>query len=307
MTSGSTRRTAATMGVVIALGAIAAPARAQSGLESVISQFSGATIQGYIQPLADALVGNLSVGYVNSTSLGKKFSLSIEVIGMTAAVSESMRMYTAATPNGFQPSTVQAPTIFGGAATAVDHATIPGLSYRPSDGLVDAEYFPTLGPQIRLGGLLGTELVFRYASSSMVPVLEEEDFPDLSILGLGVQHSLSQYITGLPVDVSIGGSFNTLKFGDIVDLRSTSFGLNVGKSFGVLGVSGGLQSDGGTMNLTYTSTDPQGAGSVDVDVEVERSMRFRAGAALNFAFFRLFADAAFGDVTSYAAGLRFGF
>jgi hypothetical protein len=307
MTSGSTRRTAATMGVVIALGAVAAPARAQSGLESVISQFSGATIQGYIQPLADALVGNLSVGYVNSTSLGKKFSLSIEVVGMTAAISESMRLYTAATPNGFQPSTVQAPTIFGGAATEVDHSTIPGLSYRPSDGLVDAEYFPTVGPQVRLGGILGTELVVRYASSSMVPVLEDEDFPDISILGIGVQHSLSQYIKGLPMDLSIGGSFNSLKFGDIVDLSSTSFGLNVGKSFGVLGVSGGLQSDGGTMNLTYTSTDPQGAGSVDVDVEVERSIRFRAGAALSLSFFRLFADAAFGDVTSYAAGLRFGF
>ena len=307
MNSGFRRRIAATTGVAIALAAVAAPARAQSGLESVISQFSGAAIQGYIRPLAEALVGNLSVGYVNSTSAGRKFSLSVELIGMTAAISETMRTYTAATPNGFQPSTVQAPTIFGGAATAVDHSTIPGLSYRPSDGLVDAEYFPTLGPQIRLGGLLGTELVVRYASSAMVPVLEEEDFPDLSILGIGVQHSISQYIKGLPLDVSIGGSVNTLKFGDIVDLRSTSFGLNVGKSFGVLGVSGGLQSDGGTMNLTYTSTDPNGAGSVDVDVEVERSMRFRAGASMSLAFFRLFADAAFGDVTSYAAGLRFGF
>ena len=307
MTSGFTRRIAATTGVAVALTAVAAPARAQSGLESVIEQFSGATIQGYIQPLADALVGNLSVGYVNSTPMGRKFSFSLELVGMTASISESMRLYTAATPNGFQPATVEAPTIFGGPATAVDHSTIPGLSYRPSDGLVDAEYFPTAGPQVRLGGLFGTELVLRYASSAMVPMIEEEDFPDLSIFGIGLQHSLSQYIKGLPVDLSIGGSLNTLEFGDIVELRTTSFGVNVGKSFGVLGVSGGLQSDGGTMNLTYTSTDPNAPGSVDVDVETERAMRFRAGASFSLAFFRLFADAAFGDVTSYAAGLRFGF
>ena len=305
MISGLTRRAAATTGVVIALAAVATPARAQSGLESVIEQFSGATIQGYIQPLADALVGNLSVGYINSTSLGKKFTFSVEVIGMTAAISESMRFYSAATPSGFQPSTVDAPTVFGGPATVVQHSTIPGLSYRPSDGLVDAEYFPTLGPQIRLGGIMGTEVVFRYASSAMVPVLKEEDFPDLTILGVGLQHSVSQYIPGMPVDISVGGSFNSLKFGDIVDLSSTSFGVNVGKSFGMLGVSGGLQSDGGTMNLEYTSTATDAPGSVNVDLK--RAIRFRAGASLNLTFLRLFGDAAFGDVTSYAAGLRFGF
>jgi len=307
MTPGSARRTAAIAGVAVGVLFTATPARGQSGLESVIQQFSGATIQGYIQPLADALVANLSIGYVNSTSPGRKLSISLELIGMTAAVDDAMRVYSAATPNGFQPSTMDAPTIFGGTATEVQHSTIPGLSYRPSDGLVDAEYFPTFGPQIRVGGLLGTELIVRYASSSLVKTLDEEDFPDLTLLGIGVQHSLSQYIKGLPLELSIGGSFNSIKFGDIVDLSSTSYGLNVGKSFGLFGVSGGVQSDGGTMNLTYTSTDPNGAGNVDVDIDVKRALRFRAGASLSLGFLRLFGDAAFGDVTSYAGGLRFGF
>jgi hypothetical protein len=307
MTFGSPRRVAAMSGVAIALSAITAPARAQSGLESVIRQYSAASIQGYIQPLADALVANLSIGYINSTVPGSKLSISLELVGMTAAVDESMRIYTAATPPGFQPSTIETPTIFGGTAPTVNHSSIPGLSYRGSDGLVDAEYFPTAGPQIRVGGILGTEAVLRYAASSMVPFLEEEDFPDLKILGFALQHSLSRYLKGLPVDLSVAWAFNSLKFGDIVDLTSTTYGLNVGKSFGVLGVSGGLQSDGGAMNLTYTSTDPNASGSVDVDVDVKRAIRFRAGASLSLSFFRLFGDAAFGDVTSYAAGLRFGF
>ena len=307
MTSGTVRRAAAIAGVACSVLLTATPARAQSGLESVIEQFSSTAIKGYIQPLADALVANLSIGYVNSTAPGGRLSISLEVIGMTAAIDESMRIYSAATPNGFQPATTNAPTIFGGTATEVPHNSIPGLAYRPSDGLVDAEYFPTVGPQLRIGGLLGTEVIVRYASSSMVPVLEEEDFPDLTLLGIGVQHSLSQYIKGLPLDLSIGGSYNSIKFGDIVDLSATSFGLNVGKSFGVLGVSGGVQSDGGTMNLTYTSTDPNGAGDVDVDIDIKRAMRFRAGASISLGFLRLFGDAAFADVTSYAGGLRFGF
>lgn len=305
MTSGSTRRTAAITGVAVMCVAMSTPARGQSGLESVIQQYSGARIQGYIQPLADALVANLSIGYVNSAISPKKFSFSLELVGMTAALDESMRTYTASTPDGFQPATHQTPTIFGGPAQEVQHSTIPGLSYRGADGLVDAEYFPTAAPQLRLGGFAGTEVVIRYASSALVPFLEEEDFPDLTLWGIGVQHSISQYLK-LPLDISIAGSFNSLKFGDIVDLSSNSFGVNVGKSFGVLGVNGGIVSESGTMNLTYTSTDPDGAGSVDVDIDVKRMVRFRLGAGASLGFIRLFGDAAFGDFTSYAAGIRFG-
>lgn len=305
MTSGSTRRTAAITGVAVMCVAMSTPARGQSGLESVIQQYSGARIQGYIQPLADALVANLSIGYVNSAISPKKFSFSLELVGMTAALDESMRTYTASTPDGFQPATHQTPTIFGGPAQEVQHSTIPGLSYRGADGLVDAEYFPTAAPQLRLGGFAGTEVVIRYASSALVPFLEEEDFPDLTLWGIGVQHSISQYLR-LPLDISIAGSFNSLKFGDIVDLSSNSFGVNVGKSFGVLGVNGGIVSESGTMNLTYTSTDPDGTGSVDVDIDVKRMVRFRLGAGASLGFIRLFGDAAFGDFTSYAAGIRFG-
>ena len=187
----------------------------------------------------------------------------------------------------------------------MQHSTIPGLSYRGADGLVDAEYFPTAAPQLRIGGLAGTEFVIRYASSAMVPFLDDEDFPDLTLWGIGVQHSISQYLK-LPIDVSVTASLNSLKFGDIVDLSSNSFGVNVGRSFGLLGVSGGIVSEGGTMNLTYTSTDPNGAGNVDVDLDVDRTVRFRVGAALNFGLVRLFGDAALGDIMSYAAGIRFG-
>ena len=305
MTSSSTRRLAAIAGVSVAVALVATPARAQSGLESVIQQYSGERIQGYIQPLADALVANLSVGYINSATSPKKFSFSIEAVGMMAAISESMRTYTASTPQGFQPPTHETPTIFGGPAQPVQHSTIPGLSYRGADGLVDAEYFPTAAPQLRIGGLAGTEFVIRYASSAMVPFLDDEDFPDLTLWGIGVQHSISQYLK-LPIDVSVTASLNSLKFGDIVDLSSNSFGVNVGRSFGLLGVSGGIVSEGGTMNLTYTSTDPNGAGNVDVDLDVDRTVRFRVGAALNFGLVRLFGDAALGDIMSYAAGIRFG-
>ena len=307
MTVGSARHLAATSGAMLALGVLAAPAHGQSGLESAIQQYGSTAVRGYIQPLADALVANLSIGYINSASSPGKFSLSVEAVAMTSVIDESMRLYTASTPPGFQPATVETPTIFGGTAPSVNHSTIPGLTYRGADGVWDTGYFPTAGPQIRLGGILGTELVVRYASSSLVPFLDEQDFPELKLFGVGVQHSLNRYLPGLPMDLAIAGSFNSLTFGDIVDLRSNSVGVNVGKSFGLFGVSGGIVSEGGTMNLTYTSTDPNAPGSVDIDLDVDRSVRVRAGASLSLGFVRLFGDAAFGNVISYAGGLRFGF
>jgi hypothetical protein len=309
MTSRDARYVATTFGAVaLALAVQVTPARAQSGLEAVIEQYSATSIKGYIQPLADALIANLSLGYI--TSAGPKvggISFSLEAVAMTAALDESLRLYSASTPTGFQPASFQTPTIFGGTAVAVNHSSISGLSYRGSDGLVDAEYFPTAAPQLRLGGILGTEIVIRYASSAMVPMLKEEDFPDLTMMGFGLQHSLNRYFTTLPLDVSVGGSYNSLKFGDIVDLSSTSFGINAGKSFGIIGLSAGIASEGGTMNLAYTSTDPTAPGAVNIDLDVSRSIRFRAGAGFSLGPLKLFGDAAFGNVTSYAGGIRFGF
>lgn len=307
MTSRITRKAVAWSGAVaIALAAHATPARGQSGLESVIEQYSATSIEGYIKPLADVLVANLASGYLNGTVPGRKFTFSVELVTMTAKLDDALKMYQASTPTGFQPASFQTPTIFGGTAQAVNHSSITGLSYRGSDGLVDADYFPTAAPQVRIGGLMGTELVVRYASSSMVPFLAEEDFPSLTLLGIGVQHSVSQYFPDLLFDVSVGGSYNSLKFGDVVDLSGMSFGVHAGKHFGPLGLFAGIASDGGTMNLAYTSTDVNAPGSVNVDVDVKRSIRFTGGAAFSLGPLHLFGDASFGDVATYSAGLRIG-
>lgn len=308
MNTRSTGQVVAITGVAaLALGVFVEPAQGQTEIESAIQQHAATQIPGYVRPLADVLVANLSRGYVTSMPVAGKFSFSFELVSMMATITDELRVYTANTPPGFNPGTYEAPTVFGGASPTVNHSTIPGLSYTGPDGVVNLDYFPTAAPQLRLGGILGTEVVFRYTSSSMVPFLDEEDFPKLTNLGIGVQHSLSRYLKGLPIDLSVTGSVNSLTFGDMIDLSSTSFGLNVGKSFGFVGVSGGVASEGGTMELTYTSTDPGAPGSVDVDLDVKRATRFRAGASFNMGFVRVFGDAAFGDVTSYAAGFRFGF
>jgi hypothetical protein len=288
---------------------VAAPARvgAQSGLETALEQYNAATIKGYVGPLADVLVANLAGGYHNGARIPLiGLTWSIEFVGSLAKIEDDLRTYTAQTPQGFQPATYQTPTIFGGTAPVVNHSSQPGISYRGADGLVSGDYFPGGVPQLRLGGILGTEVVVRWVSSSLFPVFDEEDFPELTLFGVGVRHNIGRYFTALPLDISVGGSLNSLTFGDIVDLKGTSFGIQVGKSVSVLGVYGGISSDGGSMNLKYESTDPTAGGNVDVDLDAERGFRFTVGAALNVPVLKVFGDATFGSVSTYSFGLRIG-
>jgi hypothetical protein len=305
MTSRMVRRTAMCLGAV-ALALPPARVRAQSGLESVLEQYSSATVEGYVKPLADVLLANLAGGFLTGSAPGRSFSFSLELVAMTAKLDDALRIYAAETPEGFQPATFQTATIFGGTGTKVNHSSISGLSYRGSDGLVDGDYFPSAAPQLRVGGILGSEVVVRYASSSMVPFLKDEDFPSLTILGVGLQHSISQYFPDLLFDVAIGGSYNSLKFGDIVDLSGTSIGVNAGKRFGPLGLFVGVANDGGSMKLAYSSTDVNDPGDVDIDIAVKRAMRFTGGGSLNLGPLHLFGEASFGEVSTYAGGLRIG-
>ncbi|HSA55581.1 MAG TPA: DUF6588 family protein [Gemmatimonadaceae bacterium] len=286
-------------------------ARAQNGstsFESTIRQFSATSIEGYLQPMADVLVANLGLGYFSASPVPGRFSVAFEALVMSALIDDELKRYTATLPAGFSPAEAQMPTIFGGQAPTVTHASNPALTWRGSDGLLDdSDYFPTAVPQLRLGGLFGTEVAVRWFSSTVAALnLDEEDFPELELLGVGLRHSLNRYFA-LPFDLAVSGSLNTLTFGDIVDLRSNSVGVQVGKSFGILGLFGGLSSDGGTMKLSYTSTDPQLPGSVNVDLDVDRTIRLSGGAGLRIGFMHLIGEASIGDVTSFAGGLRFGF
>jgi hypothetical protein len=66
-----------------------------------------------------------------------------------------------------------------------------------------------------------------------------------------------------------------------------------------------VQYEKSTLTLTYKST----ASGTDVNIDLEGSNVIRAtvGAGLNLGVFKIFADANFGALTSFAGGIGFGF
>jgi hypothetical protein len=288
------------------LGASRALAQS-SQFESVIRAQDARNVAGYVQPLTDVLVANLNVGFFHSAYVPKsKFGVALDFVGMGTQVDDAMKTYVANTPNGFNPPTFTTATIFGGTGTTVTHSSNPALQYRGSDGFIETDMFPTAVPQLTIGGLFGTEVAGRYFTSSIASGLFDEDFPELKLLGLAVRHSVSQYFQGLPFDLAVSFVYNDLTWGDIVSLDATAIGAQLGKSFSILSVYAGLAQESGTMTLSYTPTNPQ-ATPITVDVDSEGGVRFTGGLGLRLGPIHLFGDATFGNVTTFAGGLRIAY
>jgi hypothetical protein len=282
---------------------VASTGAAQTTIENTLRQYGAETVKGYIQPLADLFAGNMGSGFYHSAAIPGGVHFGIELVAMAGAVKDEHRSYIATTPPGFTPETFETATIFGGTGTTVQHSTNPALSYKGSDGFVDAEYLPFAIPQIRLS-IMGFEGIGRYFKSSLISSLPEEDFPETELLGLGVRTGLNRFLPVLPLDVSVGVFWNSFEMGDMVAFDGLSVGAQASKNFSVLTVYGGAASEKGTMNLSYTSTNPDFPGEVDVDLDVERHIRFTGGLALRLGPLHLFGDASTGGETVYSGGIR---
>jgi hypothetical protein len=77
------------------------------------------------------------------------------------------------------------------------------------------------------------------------------------------------------------------------------------KSLSILRVYGGLAWEKSSMELKYT---PVNAAIPAVDITLDGANNFRAtiGLGLHIVFFSIFADANFGSVTNFSAGIGFG-
>jgi hypothetical protein len=287
----------------------AAPVAAQSTLENTLSQFGGETVRGYINPFNQLFAANLGSGFYHSAAIPGGLHLGLEIVAMAAPVKDKHKVYIATTPDGFDPPEFETATVFGGPGTTVTHSGNPALTYRGTDGFIDADYFPWAVPQVRVS-IMGFEGTVRYMNSDLIPGLsgegddDEEDLPKTTLFGVGVRTGLNTYIPMLPLDVSVGVFWNNFDVGDIMTFSGTSFGAQASKSFRVLTLYGGIASESGTMNLTYTSENPDLPGTVDLDLVVERHVRLTGGLALGFGPFHIFGDASTGGETAYSAGIR---
>jgi len=274
----------------------------QSKLEDNLKQMGAATVTGYIQPVTDLFGADMHSGYFHAADIETfGFHLRLDIIAMAAAVSDGQKTYDAPTPWA-SPATFKAPTVFGGPATSVTNPST-GFSYHATvDGLFNTSYMPLAVPQLTIGNIFGTQATVRYIT---IPKMNGDQIPNITLWGLGVRHSVSQYLPMVPLDLSAGIYFNSFTFGELIDFKGMAINAQASKSFSILTVYGGLQWENSSMNLSYTSTDITSP-VVSISMDGANSFRFLAGIDLGLGPIHLFADANFGSITAFSGGIGFG-
>jgi hypothetical protein len=274
---------------------------AQSDLEKTLQQFNATDVKGYIQPLADVFGANMNAGMFHSAEIAKNgFHLSLEIVGMGSMVGDNQKNYTLNSPTGFNPSSFSTPTMFGGKRDSVVDTKTNFKYFGIADGFVNTSIFPLGAPQLTIGNIYGTRAIIR-----LIAVPSIKSFPSATLWGIGLQHSISQYVPAIPVDIAAHVFYSQFRFGDLVNFSGTSIGAEASKSLSILRVYGGLAWEKSSMEVKYTPTNTTNP-AVDITMNGANSFRATVGIGLHIVFFSIFADANFGSVTNFSAGIGFG-
>jgi len=315
-----------------------------------LQQLASQNAENYVAPFVTGFGTNMNNGLYHTAAPHKLFGFDIGVRVMGAMVPDDAMTYTFALPptvtytdpnygsltlntaDIYPASNLETPTVFGddqGSSIAPDEAMTESAlasaypSIPPSeraamaDSLVKYGTFPMVPglnidlvplamPQVCLGLPFKSEVLLRF-----MPEYDLGDYGKVSFFGVGLKHSVSQYIPMCPVDISVQGVFQQLKLGDIIESTHTNFNVHASKKISLLILSltpyVGLGMESSNLKVDYTIT---GTGNpaldntpVSFDIKGDNGFRGRVGISTRILLFKLYGDYSFlGDYPGYSAG-----
>jgi hypothetical protein len=294
---------------VMLIAFCAPPAAAQLGDQ--LSSYTGANAEGYLQPLTDAIGSDLNSGIFRTAHIPKMGPLvRLEIQLMSVLFSDDDKTFNAITEGDFSPQQrVSAPTVVGSEKAVVVEGD--GGSQFAFPGGFDLSSFTLAVPQLRIGAVMGSELLLRYFAMQ----IGDDDLGNISLFGIGARHSITQYLGDkLPLDLAAGFFWQSLKLGedeqgnDIVSSSAFSIGVQASKEVVKFVVPyGGLSYDMQSTEVTY-ETDSFGASeTIDVDFERVDTARLTLGIMFDLPVLKAFAEYNLASQSSFVLGIGFGY
>ena len=326
-------------------------------LESLLlaSEDASKLTEGYINPVMKGLMYSMNGGWATTGKVHKTLGFDLTISANASYVPDADKLFA------FIPSDYNYLTLPNGETSIPtvmsdnDYETTVDVEIDNGDGTYNVASFEMPGgitkdlpmnavpaPMVQLGvGLpFKTDIKLRY-----VPKLNFDDSVEANLIGLGLQHDLTQYlgpIDKLPLSVSILGAFTnmdvtyniedddpsdevTVTNGEAAFEMKTwtvqaigSLDFKIITLYGSVGYNGGKSSIkiNGTYDLEYDIED--GGGTVigtasdsvtdPIDLNFESTgVRGTLGARLNLAFFKIFADYTLQEYNTLSAGIAFSF
>jgi hypothetical protein len=200
-----------------------------------------------------------------------------------------------------------APTVFGNSAPAIAHGKMVYGGYQRDTsisligGIEDTKFVPLVIPQIGVGTIFGTDIIFR-----TVPGIKVGDYGSFKLFGGALRHNIGSYAK-IPFDIAVQFGYQTFGIKDInenkfIDASSAFVNLQINKSFPFVSIYGGAQYENYSVDVNYKS------GSTNVSFNQKGDNHFRgiAGATISLGPAKFNADMNFGTIFSFTAGLGFG-
>ncbi len=260
----------ATAGCVALILILASPVSAQLSLEQQLSAYTGKNGSAYVAPLVDAFNANLNAGLFHSAYIPRAgLRLRLEFRFMSVFFTDKDRTFLGTTEGDFRPEqTVEVPTVVG--PNGAVYVEGEGNTRYAFPGGFDLDSFSFAVPQLRIGDVVGSEVLVRYFAFNP----GNAGFGALNLYGFGLQHSVSQHIGArLPVDLAVGLFWQKFSMGrnergdDLVTAEAFTAGLQVSKRIGELEPYACLAYDALSMNVEYVARLIMGDELVRDDVE----------------------------------------
>ncbi len=276
-------------------------ANAQNQLEDAIKQMSTENVTGYMQPFLNGFAGNMNSGFAGTAKIDNKLTFRIDAIGMATVIGSAEEEYNAVAPSHFNQQTVRTATIFGDRGAVIQGPE--GLTYQFQNGQLNLDYLPLVAPQLTIGNIFHTQLVFRFFTYS-----DDSEAPDIDMFGIGVRHGVNQYFKNLPVDLAIGVFYQTFNIGEMIDTRFFAINGMASRKFSLLTLYGGVQYENSNMNLIYTYSGAAADEDADIDIEFrsDNHIRGMAGVNLSLGLLHLRTDVNLGKTSILSAAVGFG-
>jgi hypothetical protein len=273
-------------------------------VDQKLGNFPQSAAKGYIQPLVDVMGANLNSGLYHTASMSKLFGFYVGVKAMAVFVPSSMKNFTAELGSDYNPSTVKTATVFGDkdAGATTRYKNIQDVKLPGGIGLTIA---PLAVPQVAVS-TMNSELLVRFVPSVKI----NDEVGNVNLLGIGLGHSVSQYIPMFPINVAIQGVYQQLKVGSYLKATALNVNVHASKSFVFFTLYGGVGYETFSADINYSYKPPIAGAreqSLSFSLKGKNNFRATAGFKLKLVVFDLNVDYSVGSVNVLSAGFGFSF
>ncbi|MCD4797340.1 MAG: hypothetical protein K8R49_09275 [Candidatus Cloacimonetes bacterium] len=303
-----------------------------AGVQEKLEKFGEDNGKEYIKPFVTSYGTNFNSGLFNTAKVLKPFRFGVMVNMMLAFVPDEDKTFMPTRPDLsmeyntqtyylYEEPTGETATVFGKDGGTIIHNpdldAIPGLDVSnldidlPNGGNLPA--VPLMVPQLNVGLPAGNELMIRGLPKFEV----NKDIGEVGFWGIGLKHSVSQYIPLIPIDIAIQGAYQSMVVGDILELNNFAVNAEISKKLLMWTLYGGLGYESTKLTADYeteimfynedtTSFDLQ---PLDIDFEIEGDNNFRTtfGVRYSLLLLKLYADYTISKYSVVNAGIGISF